>query len=277
MKATAPKKPAQRNPPPPDPTGAGVLEQTSETVLVVAEQQNRADADRADHLGDDAGGHEDLQRRAASEHSSASPKRTNPIATSSCVALLEGIDVEHDRDEAGRAVGHCGHRDHQRPHVGPAGEPAVGLVDQPARPLVEAALVAATARRARRTRKPPAAARRGRSKKPHHAAGPAEMIENVKIPYSATIGEMNAKARAKIAQSENSRLRPSLLAGGRRLRRRRRVRALPGPASRHSPLFRLTLAGRWPASSILRRSSEFEQEDDRTKAESLFDASSEPA
>ena len=47
------------------------------------------------------------------------------------------------------------------------------------------------------------------TKKPHHAAGPADVIEKAKIPYSATIGEMNANASAKIAHSENSRLRPS--------------------------------------------------------------------
>src|SRR6478609_9748617 len=43
------------------------------------------------------------------------------------------------------------------------------------------------------------------SVKPHQKLGPAADRARPKMPYSATIGEMNAKANANADQSENSR------------------------------------------------------------------------
>ena len=44
------------------------------------------------------------------------------------------------------------------------------------------------------------------SRKPHQKLGPAALMARPKIPYSATIGEMNANANANDDQRLNSRL-----------------------------------------------------------------------
>ena len=115
------------------------------------------------------------------------------------------------------------------------------------------------------------------TKKPHHIAGPADRNANAKIPYRATIGEMNANASAKIANSENSRLRPSLSPP---------VVGASASSGASPPRVCVTALSLFPSNlpgaatptaprpfSATRRTAE--QDDDRTKAAAAFDASSE--
>ena len=112
------------------------LGQDAQGVVPVEQQQPGAQPQGPDDLGDDAGAHEDLQRLSADQVDRGAQQQDDE-GDDRALPSGRGLDPGDVGDETRRAERHRRHRDDQRPHVGPPGEPAVPGAEQPARPLVD--------------------------------------------------------------------------------------------------------------------------------------------